>query len=272
MKKLTITAIMSVVLATPSFGNSIIDDEHRYNNLNSPYGSSIQRTPSPRYGAAPQYQRTMQTSMRGQTGQQDSSRIFLDTLKKQSDEIKKQSEQLEKIYGAIAKDSETLKDLKEEEALFLKSLHLSYDKDKFLPANNGLKAQLEEFEKEFKSVEENRSKFENIRKSINDRSQHAAMVDKFISLKISEKIEDRSGKILGLLNMIGETKDLKGIAELQTQLKIQLAMSQNEATQLQMAAHLRNVEQAFISQQKHKRNMRILDSKNTKMPTIRSSQ
>ncbi|WP_336278605.1 type IV secretion system protein [Bartonella sp. CB175] len=263
MKKSVIIAIISLILATPSFGNAIMNRDYRLAFLPTGY-KGLQSLQTLQQGV-------VHVSNARHNGQSNGN-VFLDTLKRQSDEIKKQSEQLDKIYSAIAKDSETLKDLKEEEALFLKSLHLSYDKDKFLPANNGLKTKLEEFEKEFKSVEENSSKFENIRKSINDRSQHAAMVDKFISLKISEKIEDRSGKILGLLNMIGETKDLKGIAELQTQLKIQLAMSQNEATQLQMAAHLRNVEQAFISQQKHKRNMRILDSKNTKMPTIRSSQ
>ncbi|WP_332065125.1 type IV secretion system protein [Bartonella sp. CB189] len=267
MKKLVITAIINVILTTPSFANAIPFSNSGGSKITVTYEQSRQN-----HQGLPQSPiRVAQTSPRGRDSNSNSnSRFFVEMLKKQSEEIKKQSEHLEKIYGAIASNPQNLQDIQDAEDIFLKKLHLSYERDDFLTANstNQDLSKIGEFENKFKEFE-NKSNFETTRQSINNRSQYAAAIDKFIGLKISENIEDRSGKILGLLKKIDGTSDLKGISELQTRLKIQLAMSQNETTQLQMAAHLRNVEQAFINQQKYKRNMKILDSKNMEMPKIR---
>ncbi|WP_455474045.1 type IV secretion system protein [Bartonella sp. B30(2025)] len=110
----------------------------------------------------------------------------------------------------------------------------------------------------------------NARESIGERSQYAAVIDKAVSLHAFDNTEKRFQQILGLLEEISVAKDLKSIAELQARFKARLAMIQNEATKLQMVAHMRNAERELISQQKLKRNMKILNSSNTEMPTIRS--
>ncbi|VEJ44504.1 type IV secretion system protein [Bartonella vinsonii] len=107
------------------------------------------------------------------------------------------------------------------------------------------------------------------RKSIEGRKQYAAIVDKAVSLRTFQESENRFKQISELIEQINVTTDLKGIAELQARIKGMLAMVQNETAKLQMVAHSRNAEQALISQQKQKRNMRILNSRNTEMPKIR---
>ncbi|EJF89663.1 hypothetical protein ME1_00433 [Bartonella vinsonii subsp. arupensis OK-94-513] len=107
------------------------------------------------------------------------------------------------------------------------------------------------------------------RKSIEGRKQYAAIIDKVVSLRTFQESENRFKQISELVEQINVTTDLKGIAELQARIKGMLAMIQNETAKLQMVAHSRNAEQALISQQKQKRNMRILNSKNKEMPTIR---
>ncbi len=125
------------------------------------------------------------------------------------------------------------------------------------------------FEKIRKEEEEVSTSLAEARESIEKRSEYAALVDKAISLQAFQQTENRSKKILELLNEIDKTKDLKSIADLQAQIKGKLAMIQNEATKLQMVAYLRNTEQELISQQKQKRNLKILNSKSREMPTIR---
>ncbi|UTO28303.1 type IV secretion system protein [Bartonella harrusi] len=107
------------------------------------------------------------------------------------------------------------------------------------------------------------------RNSIKKRTQYAAVIDKAVSLQTFQETENRFKQISGLLKKINATTDLKDIAELQAHIKGMLAMIQNEATKLQMVAYSRNAEQTLIKQQKQKRNMKILNSENKAMPTIR---
>ncbi|WP_336287516.1 type IV secretion system protein [Bartonella sp. CB60] len=143
---------------------------------------------------------------------------------------------------------------------FLKHPELIYDKNK----NSDI---LELVEKVRKEESSNSISVE--RQLIDKRSQNAAIVDKAVSLQTFQEAEKRFDQILILLSEISKTEDLKGIAELQAQIKGRLAMIQNETAKLQMVAHLRNAEQTLISQQKRERNIRMLSSKNTVMPTIR---
>ncbi|UTO28309.1 type IV secretion system protein [Bartonella harrusi] len=107
------------------------------------------------------------------------------------------------------------------------------------------------------------------RNSIKKRIQNAAVIDKAVSLQTFQETENRFKQISGLVEKINATADLKGIAELQARIKGILAMIENETTKLQMVAHSRDAEQTLIKQQKQKRNMKILNSENKAMPTIR---
>ncbi|EJF79753.1 hypothetical protein MCQ_00674, partial [Candidatus Bartonella washoeensis Sb944nv] len=109
-----------------------------------------------------------------------------------------------------------------------------------------------------------------VRKSIEERSKYAAVVDKAVSLEAFKQTESRFKQISRLVEQINKAEDLKSITELQARIKGKLAMIQNEATKLQMVAYLSNAERMLINQQKHKRSLEILNSKNAKMPVIRS--
>ncbi|WP_336277133.1 type IV secretion system protein [Bartonella sp. CB178] len=107
------------------------------------------------------------------------------------------------------------------------------------------------------------------RETIDERSQYADIMDKAVSLQIFDYTENRFHQISKLLEEVKGAKDAQSIAALQARLKGTLAIIQNEATKLQMITHLRSIEQALISRLKRKRNVQILYSKNTEMPAIK---
>ncbi len=120
---------------------------------------------------------------------------------------------------------------------------------------------------------ESRNTFKNTndaRAFIDTRSQYATVIDKVVALQTFTETENRFEQIAKILTDIDKIQDLKGIAELQVRMKGMLAVIQNEATKLQMVAHLRNTERELINHQKQQRNMKILNSSNTAMPPIRS--
>ncbi|GAA4657761.1 type IV secretion system protein [Bartonella pachyuromydis] len=104
---------------------------------------------------------------------------------------------------------------------------------------------------------------------IEKRREYAAIVDKAISLQVFEETEARFKYIENLLDSMKNMDDLKWIAELQGYVEGTVAVIYNEATKLQMVVHLRNTEQELIRQQKYKRNIRILNHQNTRMPTVK---
>ncbi|WP_375645958.1 type IV secretion system protein [Bartonella sp. TT29SHDZB] len=184
---------------------------------------------------------------------------FLDTLKKQLEETKKIRES---ITGSPKFDTKNLKSAQtDHSSFFLKNPENLYNRNKTSALSTSLENILKEEEIPI-SVHESSS-------FINKRSQYAAVTDKAVSLKTFEEANNRFQQIEELLNEIKTTKDLKSIAELQAYIIGMLAKLQNETAKLQMVAHLRNAEHALIKQQKDKHNIKILNSKNTKMPTIR---
>ncbi|WP_375641893.1 MULTISPECIES: type IV secretion system protein [unclassified Bartonella] len=184
---------------------------------------------------------------------------LLDTLKKQLEEIKKVHES---ITGSEKFDTKKLKNAQtDHSSFFLKNPETLYNRNKSSALSTSLENILKE-EEISASVHESSS-------FINKRSQYAAITDKAVSLKTFEEANNRFQQIEELLNEIKTTKDLKSIAELQAHIIGMLAMVQNETAKLQMVTHLRNAEYTLIKQQKDKHNIKILNSKNTKMPTIR---
>ncbi|WP_330169328.1 type IV secretion system protein [Bartonella grahamii] len=184
---------------------------------------------------------------------------LLDLLKKQLEETKKIHES---ITGSQKFDTKKLKNAQtDHSSFFLKNPETLYNKNK----SSALSASLANILKEEEipiSINES-SRF------INNRIQYAAITDKAVSLKTFEEADNRYRQIEELLNEIKTTKDLKSIAELQAHIIGMLAMLQNETAKLQMVTHLRNAEYALIKQQKDKHNIKILNSKNTQMPTIK---
>ncbi|EJF82875.1 hypothetical protein MCU_01262 [Bartonella elizabethae Re6043vi] len=175
--------------------------------------------------------------------------------------VKKQLEEVKKIHESIT-GSQKLKNAQiDHSSFFLKNPELLYNRNK----PSALSASLENILKE----EEIPASIHESSSFINNRTQYAAITDKAVSLKTFQEASYRFQKIEELLNEIKTTKDLKGIAELQAHIIGMLAMLQNETAKLQMVAHLRNAEHTLIKQQKDKHNIKILNSKNTKMPTIR---
>ncbi|WP_019221068.1 type IV secretion system protein [Bartonella senegalensis] len=191
--------------------------------------------------------------------QQRPNNKVIELLQKQLDVHQKQLEQQKETYNSITNGKHATTQT-QDGSFFLKDPQSIYKKD-----NSEISASISKVLNE----EEISNSINDARKSIEERKQYAAVVDKAVSLHVFEQTENRSQKILELLSKINQTKDLKSITELQTEIKAKLAMIQNEATKLQMVAHLRNAEREFISHQKQKRNMKILNSKNTAMPVIR---
>ncbi|WP_375664299.1 MULTISPECIES: type IV secretion system protein [unclassified Bartonella] len=184
---------------------------------------------------------------------------LLDMLKKQLEETKKIHES---ITGSQKFDTKKLKSAQtDHSSFFLKNPETLYNRNESSALSTSLKKILKEEEIPI-SIHESSS-------FINDRIQYAAITDKAVSLKTFEEANNRFQQIEELLNEIKTTTDLKSIAELQAYIIGMLAKLQNETAKLQMVAHLRNAEHALIKQQKDKHNIKILNSKNTKMPTIR---
>ncbi|WP_144752481.1 type IV secretion system protein [Bartonella saheliensis] len=184
---------------------------------------------------------------------------FLEVLKKQLEEVKKINES---ITGNQKFDTKKLKNTPtDQSSFFLKNPEKLYDRNKSSTLSSFLENILKEEEIPI-SIHES-SDF------ITKRSQYTAITDKAVSLKTFQEASNRFQQIEELLNEIKTTKDIKSVTELQTHIIGMLAMLQNETAKLQMVAHLRNAEHTLIKQQKDKHNIKILNSKNTKMPTIR---
>ncbi|WP_375650560.1 type IV secretion system protein [Bartonella sp. OT172YNZD] len=184
---------------------------------------------------------------------------LLDTLKKQLEKTKKIHES---ITGSQKFDTKKLRNAQtDHSSFFLKNPETLYNRNKSSALSASLKNILKEEQIPI-SVHESSS-------FINERIRYTAITDKAVSLKTFEEAKNRFQKIEELLNEIKTTKDLKSIAELQAHIIGMLAMLQNETAKLQMVTHLRNAEYTLIKQQKDKHNIKILNSKNTNMPTIR---
>ncbi|WP_019219367.1 type IV secretion system protein [Bartonella florencae] len=175
--------------------------------------------------------------------------------------LKKQLAQAKKTYSAIghskSKDVQT-----DYTSFFLKDPQLIYDENNNLAVSTRLQDIL--------SKEEIPTSVRASRDTIVKRMQYATVADRAVSLQTFKENDLRFKQISELVKQINKTADLKSIAELQARIQGMLTMIQNETAKLQMVAHSRNAEQAFINQQKQKRNMKIFNSENKGMPIIQS--
>ncbi|WP_198039454.1 type IV secretion system protein [Bartonella refiksaydamii] len=176
--------------------------------------------------------------------------------------------QLEEIHQSMVGDPEFVhKGIKPRRpsVLFLPRPEFIYDKKKWALISN----EISKYIKQVKDGESIRTSAHDIHELIKKRSKNAAIIDKVISLNVFEEINHRFDLIGDFDEKILKLTDLKSTARYQAAINTLLTLIQNESTKLQMVAHLRNAEQALISQQKHEHNMKILGSKNIRMPKIR---
>ncbi|UNF45333.1 conjugal transfer protein [Bartonella krasnovii] len=180
--------------------------------------------------------------------------------------LKKHFEQTRKIHESITGskkfNAQEYKNIQTNNtSFFLKNPETLYNRS----ASSALSNSLDNILKE----EEAPASLPEARDAIAKRVQYASLVDKAVSLKTFQEADNRFRQIEKLLSEIENTQDLKSITELQAHIIGMLTMLQNETAKLQMVAHLRSAEHTLIKQQKDKHNIKILNSKNTKMPTIR---
>ena len=110
---------------------------------------------------------------------------------------------------------------------------------------------------------------EDMQKHVEGRMQQVAIVDKAVGLQAYEGLQERMKQVDNLMAEIKNTKDPKGIAELQARIAIEQAYIQNEMTKLQLVGQLQRAEQQLIEHQKYQMSRRILNPNNTGMPQIK---
>ena len=101
---------------------------------------------------------------------------------------------------------------------------------------------------------------------IAERSRATAMTDKAVGLRAFEGARARLAQIEQLMGHINQTRDPKGIQELQARIAVEHAAVQNEATKLQLVAMLQRAEERLLEQQKTDLAQRILSAANKGMP------
>ncbi|MCZ2157906.1 hypothetical protein NPX99_01185 [Bartonella sp. 220] len=193
---------------------------------------------------------------------------LLEAMENQVNISNKQLFRIQQIHDSITgvRIQSTMK--KDEGDLLLEAPQHIYNENK----EAEISSKFPKFIKDIQAREEEYSQKNTVhetRELIDLRTQYAAILDKVVSLQVFEEADSRFMQIAQYLMEVRDTQDLKSIAELQVHIKSTFAMIQNEATKLQMVAHLRNAEQALIRQQKYKRNIQILNHKNTQMPTVK---
>ncbi|EJF78432.1 hypothetical protein MCO_00725 [Bartonella sp. DB5-6] len=185
-----------------------------------------------------------------------------------SELLQKQTRVIERIYNSITGNRTiTARKRSRDGGFYFLNPHLIYNVDeqtslpKKIPELFRKTIQKESYMRNF-SIDE-------AREAIDERNQYAAIIDRAVSMQIFEAIENRFHYLSKILIQLDKMQDLKAITELQTRIKGAIALLQNETIKLQMIAYSRNIEQALIHRLQRKRNVQILNSRNSGMPTIR---
>ncbi|MBB5074255.1 type IV secretion system protein VirB5 [Bartonella callosciuri] len=257
MKRIIISVVIAVIFATPSTAVSFLGIDEK--DLSLAFSNWRSSNSSKNLDSS---QQSLLIAEQKLLAKNKNIRAILDVLKEQLELKKKQLAETEKTYNSITGKGKFSAISTNYTSFFLKNPQSVYSEN--IPQD--ILASLEQILQE----ESISNSISDARDSIYKRSQYVAAVDKATSLQTFQEAENRFDTISKLLNQIDKTNNLKDIAELKARLKAKLAMIQNEAVKLQMVAYMRNAERALIHQQKRKRNMKILNSKNTAMPTIQS--
>ncbi|WP_375639383.1 type IV secretion system protein [Bartonella sp. MF74HXZ] len=185
---------------------------------------------------------------------------IIDLLKKQLELKKEQLSQTEKTYQAITKSQKTAPQKIDFSSFFLKEPESLYKNNQF--SRKSYQKVLEEENKISGS-------FDQMGKAVFARLQFLSALDKAVTLKTFENVENRFKYLQDLFNELQTKENLKDIADLQAHIDGSLALIQNESIKMQMVAHLRNAEQSLIKKKRREVDMKIFDHEAKGMPTIR---
>ncbi|WP_375682984.1 type IV secretion system protein, partial [Bartonella sp. AP282QHHD] len=105
-----------------------------------------------------------------------------------------------------------------------------------------------------------------MRKVIFARLQFASILDKAVTLKSFENVENRFQYLRYLLDEVPTKENLKDTADLQAHIDGSLAMIQNEFIKMEMVAHLRNTEQSLMKRKRREIDMKIFNHEAKGMP------
>ncbi|WP_375655614.1 type IV secretion system protein [Bartonella sp. AA83SXKL] len=185
---------------------------------------------------------------------------IIELLKKQLELKKEQLSQTEKTYQAITNSQKTGPKTIDFSSFFLKEPESFYKSDKLS-------------RKSYQEVLEDENKvsgpFDQMGKTISERLQFASILDKAVTLKSFENVENRFQYLKNLFNELQTKENLKDTADLQAHIDGSLAMIQNEFIKMEMVAHLRDAEQSLIKRKRRELDMKIFDHEKKGMPTIR---
>ncbi|WP_375614000.1 type IV secretion system protein [Bartonella sp. AP153HLJHH] len=185
---------------------------------------------------------------------------IIELFKKQLELKKEQLSQTEKTYQAITNSQKTNPKQIDFSSFFLKEPESFYKSDKL---------SRESYQKVLEDENKVSGPFDQMGKTISERLQFASILDKAITLKSFENVENRFQYLKNLFNELQTKENLKDIADLQAHIDGSLAMIQNEFIKVQMVAHLRNAEKSLIKRKRRELDIKIFDHEKKGMPTIR---
>ncbi|WP_375629964.1 type IV secretion system protein [Bartonella sp. TT67HLJMS] len=185
---------------------------------------------------------------------------IIELLKKQLELKKEQLSQTEKAYQAITNSQKTEPQKIDFSSFFLKEPESLYKNNQF--SRKSYQKVLEEGNKISGSLDQ-------MGKAVFARLQFLSILDKAITLKTFENVENRFKYLQHLFDELQTKENLKDIADLQTHIDGSLAMIQNESIKTQMITHLRKAEQSLIKKKRREVDMKFFNHEAKGMPTIR---
>ncbi|WP_375638906.1 type IV secretion system protein [Bartonella sp. AA16NXGY] len=187
-------------------------------------------------------------------------REIIELLKKQLDLKKEQISQTERAYQAITKSQKTGSTTIDFSSFFLKEPESLYKSDKL---------SRESYQKVLEDENKVSGSFDQMGKAIFARLQFASILDKAVTLKSFENVENRFKYLKNLFDELQTKENLKDIADLQTHIDGSLAMIKNESIKMQMITHLRKAEQSLMKRKRREIDMKIFNHEAKGMPIIR---
>uniref|UniRef100_UPI0035CECBAF type IV secretion system protein n=1 Tax=unclassified Bartonella TaxID=2645622 RepID=UPI0035CECBAF len=185
---------------------------------------------------------------------------IIELLTKQLALKKEQLSQIEKAYQAITKSQKTNPKQIDFSSFFLKEPESLYKK-------NQLSTEL--YQKALEEENKISGTFDQVGKSIFARLEFVSTLDKAVTLKTFQHVENRFQYLKQLFDELQIKENLKDIADLQAHIDGILVMIQNESIKMQMVAHLRDAEYSLIKRKRHELDMKFFNHEKKEMPSIR---
>ncbi|WP_375679652.1 type IV secretion system protein [Bartonella sp. AP7XZML] len=185
---------------------------------------------------------------------------IVELLKKQLELKKEQLSQTEKTYQAIINSQKTEPQKIDFSSFFLKEPESLYKRDEL---------SRELYQTVLKKENKISEPFDKMGNLLFERLEFFSLLNKAITLKSFEKVENRFKHINSLFNSLQTKESLKDIADLQAHIDGLLAMIQNESITIQMITHLRKAEQSLIKKKRREIDMKIFNHEAKEMPIIR---